>query len=64
MTLCQHSEHVDRDLIGPQELDDWSPDRDEPDGDPRERVGFGVCVRGDCVEPCGDFGGCKRRGRA
>lgn len=25
-----------------------------------ERYGFGVCVRGDCAEPCGQFGGCVR----
>lgn len=25
-----------------------------------ERFGYGSCVRGDCVEPCGDYGGCKR----
>jgi hypothetical protein len=31
-----------------------------PEASPRERFGFGVCVRGDCAEPCGDFGGCKR----
>lgn len=32
---------------------------DYHDGD-GERFGFNVCVRGDCVEPCGEYGGCKR----
>lgn len=25
-----------------------------------ERFGFGVCITGACIEPCGDYGGCKR----
>lgn len=25
-----------------------------------ERFGVSVCSRGDCIEPCGDYGGCKR----
>ena len=33
--------------------------RDE-DYDPRERHGFGVCVRHTCIEPCGPNGGCIR----
>jgi len=31
-----------------------------PEAEPNERFGYGVCRRGDCAEPCGDFGGCKR----
>jgi hypothetical protein len=28
--------------------------------DPKERFGIGVCVTGNCVEPCGMDGGCSR----
>lgn len=31
----------------------------EPD-EARERFGFGVCVTGMCIEPCGPNGGCIR----
>lgn len=31
-----------------------------PEAESIERFGYGVCVRGNCDEPCGDFGGCKR----
>lgn len=41
---------------------------EDPDGDPDERYGFGVCARGTCIEPCGPNGGCiagsrRRRSR-
>lgn len=36
------------------------PSRAEFEEETEERFGAGVCLRGDCVEPCGEFGGCRR----
>lgn len=62
------------DDVAREALHDWLDEREPETSDERdarmeriddeardgERFGFGVCVRGNCVEPCGDFGGCKR----
>ncbi len=38
-------------------------DQDDDVYDPsdgKERYGAGVCMTGQCVEPCGEYGGCAR----
>ena len=53
------SERMEREYLEGLRYEDKFPD-DEDEEMSGERYGFGVCRRGNCIEPCGDFGGCKR----